>query len=174
MTGVLLFRVSANTSEGWLACFTRKDRSMTGSDERNTQNATSVGKAAFPAPSAMKSPHPNRRQRHVVLRRRNYSPHHSHPHPAVRDLNVIMVFWGMRHSHFFEQFRIRSESIEHQSGVRAATFSQDVSSYLISRTLVIERDYDVGKLLTRTGATSTGIPTTAGRFRVAATRRSKE
>ena len=93
-------RVSANTSEGWLACFTRKDRSMTGSDERNTQNATSVGKAAFPAPSAMKSPHPNRRQRHVVLRRRNYSPHHSHPHPAVRDLNVIMVFWGMRHSHF--------------------------------------------------------------------------
>lgn len=64
------------------------------------QNATSVGKAAFPAPSAMKSPHPNRRQRHVVLRRRNYSPHHSHPHPAVRDLNVIMVFWGMRHSHF--------------------------------------------------------------------------
>lgn len=25
---------------------------MTGSDERNTQNATSVGKAAFPAPSA--------------------------------------------------------------------------------------------------------------------------
>lgn len=28
---------------------------MTGSDERNTQNATSVGKAAFPAPSAMKS-----------------------------------------------------------------------------------------------------------------------
>ena len=26
---------------------------MTGSDERNTQNATSVGKAAFPAPSAM-------------------------------------------------------------------------------------------------------------------------
>lgn len=33
---------------------------MTGSDERNTQNATSVGKAAFPAPSAMKSPHPNR------------------------------------------------------------------------------------------------------------------
>ena len=53
-----------------------------------------------PAPSAMKSPHPNRRQRHVVLRRRNYSPHHSHPHPAVRDLNVIMVFWGMRHSHF--------------------------------------------------------------------------
>ena len=92
--------VLANTSEGWLACFTRKDRSMTGSDERNTQNATSVGKAAFPAPSAMKSPHPNRRQRHVVLRRRNYSPHHSHPHPAVRDLNVIMVFWGMRHSHF--------------------------------------------------------------------------
>ena len=75
---------------------------------------------------------------------------------------------------FFEQFRIRSESIEHQSGVRAATFSQDVSSYLISRTLVIERDYDVGKLLTRTGATSTGIPTTAGRFRAAATRRSKE
>ena len=31
---------------------------MTGSDERNTQNATSVGKSAFPAPSAMKSPHP--------------------------------------------------------------------------------------------------------------------
>ena len=29
------------------------------------------------------------------------------------------------------------------TGVRAATFSQDVSSYLISRTLVIERDYDV-------------------------------
>jgi hypothetical protein len=60
------------------------------------------------------------------------------------------------------------------TGVRAATFSQDVSSYLISRTLVIERDYDVGKLLTRTGATSTGIPTTAGRFWAAATRRSKE
>ena len=58
--------------------------------------------------------------------------------------------------------------------VRAATFSQDVSSYLISRTLVIERDYDVGELLTRTGATSAGIPTTAGRFRAAATRRSKE
>lgn len=29
--------------------------------------------------------------------------------------------------------------------VRAVTFSQDVSSYLISRTLVIERDYDVGE-----------------------------